>query len=161
MRQILLAGLMMWASAVAAQTMEPRDGWAVIATEKPYPQLVEDVKAAIRENGLAVVTEAGPTEAAKARGIEIPGNRVIGAFNNDFAVRILGLSVPAMIEAPLRFYVTEDPDGGATLSYRIPDLVYAPYLGEAGPELAGIVAELDAVLAEIAEDATEPAGDDG
>ena len=63
---------------------------------------------------MGVVTQAGPTQAAASRGITIPGNRVIGVFNNDFAVNILALSTAAMIEAPIRFYVTEGADGTAT-----------------------------------------------
>ena len=54
---------------------------------------------------------------ARNRGSEIPDNRVIGIFNNVFAVRILRLSTPAMIEAPISMYVTENADGSANLSY--------------------------------------------
>ena len=39
----------------------------------------------------------------RSGGIEIPENRVVGVFNNDYAVRILDMSTAAMIEAPLRF----------------------------------------------------------
>ena len=138
----------------ALAEMAPRPGWSVTPTAKPYDALVEATRDAITANGLFVVTQAGPTEAAARRGIEIPGNRVIGAFNNDYAVRVLGLSTPAMIEAPIRFYVTEQPDGTATLSYKLPSTVFSPYVEEAGPELAQIAAELDATFAEIAAAAT-------
>jgi uncharacterized protein (DUF302 family) len=37
-------------------------------------------------------------------------------FRNDYAVRMLEASIPAGIEAPLRFYVTENPDGQTRLS---------------------------------------------
>jgi hypothetical protein len=49
---------------------------------------------------LIVVTQAGPTAAAKKRGITIPGNRVIGVFNNDLARNVLESSTAALIEAP-------------------------------------------------------------
>ena len=124
------------------QDLTPRQGWAVHPTDKPYGDLVQAVTAAIKANGLAVVTQAGPTGAAARRGITLPGNRVIGAFNNDFAVRILEHSTAAMIEAPVRFYVTENPDGTATLSYKTPSFVFAPYHGDDTP-MAGIAAELD------------------
>lgn len=146
---IVAATLTAVTSSAAAQSIAPREGWAVAETNKPYAELVEAVKSAITAEGFGVVTEAGPTEAAKNRGVEIPGNRVIGAFNNVYAVRILRLSVPAMIEAPVRFYVTEEPDGTATLSYKTPSLVFAPYFGEGGPELENIAGELDAAFAEI------------
>nr|WP_245990094.1 DUF302 domain-containing protein [Litoreibacter meonggei] len=130
--------------------MTPRDGWVVIETTKPYGQLVDDVKVAVKANKMGVVTQAGPTAAAKARGISIPGNRVIGVFNNKFAVRILALSTAAMIEAPIRMYVTET-DAGATLSYKTPSLVFAPYLEEAGPDLGAAASELDVLFKAIAE----------
>jgi uncharacterized protein (DUF302 family) len=154
LRHVLAAAALAGAltGPVAAQTvadMADRPGWSVIRTDAPFADLVEATKAAVVAHGMAVVTEAGPTEAAARRGVTIPGNRVIGAFNNVFAVRLLEQSTAAMIEAPLRLYVTENADGSATLSYRLPSEVLAPYAAEA-PGVAGIAAELDAVFAAIA-----------
>ncbi|WP_171228400.1 DUF302 domain-containing protein [Ruegeria sp. HKCCA4008] len=131
------------------------EGWAVYPTRKPYVELVDATKAAIKENGLIVVTQAGPTKAAAARGISIPGNRVIGAFNNDYAVRVLETSIHAMIEAPIRFYVTENKDGTANLSYKTPSFVFAPYVSEGGQNLMDIAAELDSTFQSIAERAVK------
>ena len=136
--------------ALPAQTIGPRDGWAVHASDTPYEGMIAAVKDAARANGLGVVTEAGPTGAARARGIDIPGNRVIGLFNNDFAVRILRLSTAAMIEAPIRVYVTEGADGMATLAYKTPSHVFAPYMDEGGAALAEVAAELDELFAAMA-----------
>lgn len=141
------------ASPLYAEGMAPRAGWEVFPTEKSYDALVADVKAATKAHQMGVVTEAGPTAAAAARGITIPGNRVIGVFNNDFAVKILALSTAAMIEAPVRFYVTEDPDGTATLSYKKPSFVFTPYVEEGGDDLVKLAAELDGRFAAIAQDA--------
>ncbi len=141
--------------SLQAQAVEPRDGWAVHASAKSYDDLIAAVKAAAQPAGLGVVTEAGPTGVALSRGIEIPGNRVIGLFNNDFAVRILGMSTAAMIEAPIRMYVTELEDGSAMLSYKRPSFVFAPYVDEAGEELAAAAAELDERFATVAEAAVE------
>ena len=41
---------------------EPLVGWAVYQTDKSYEDLVADTKAAVKENGLIVVTQAGPTK---------------------------------------------------------------------------------------------------
>ncbi|WP_170455935.1 DUF302 domain-containing protein [Ruegeria arenilitoris] len=133
-----------------AADIEPRPGWAFHPATKTYDALVADTIAAVKANSLIVVTQAGPTKAAAARGITIPGNRVIGVFNNDYAVRVLEQSVPAMIEAPIRLYVTENEDGTATLSYKTPSLVFAPYIG-GSDALPAIAAELDAKFAAIAE----------
>lgn len=124
-------------------------------TQKSYDALIAAVKGAARENGLGVVTEAGPTGVARSRGIDIPGNRVIGLFNNDFAVRILGMSPSAMIEAPIRMYVTENPDGTATLSYKLPSYVFSFYADEGGEALATVAAELDQLFASVAAAASE------
>ena len=138
----------------AAQSVAPRDGWVVIDTGKDHATLLKDLMSAVTANSMAVVTQAGPTDAAKSRGITIPENRVIGVFNNEFAVNILALSTAAMIEAPIRFYVTENTDGTATLSYKTPGFVFAPYLDEGGKRLAGLVAQLDAIFETIARSAT-------
>ncbi|WP_254446485.1 DUF302 domain-containing protein [Ruegeria sp. HKCCD8929] len=145
---LILATLPGWAS-----DLNPRDGWAMHRTGKSYDALVADAKTAVKANGLIVVTQAGPTKAAAARGIAIPGNRVIGIFNNDFAVRVLETSTAAMIEAPIRLYVTENEDGTATLSYKLPSHVFAPYMEEGGPALEGIAQELDKKFQMIAETA--------
>lgn len=135
--------------------MAPRDGWTVIKTAKPYGALVEAVRKSAGANSMGVVTQAGPTGAAKNRGITIPGNRVIGLFNNVYAVRILGLSTAAMIEAPIRMYVTENQDGTATLAYKKPSTVFSPYMTEAGPDLATAAQELDVIFQTIADTASQ------
>ncbi|WP_170417898.1 DUF302 domain-containing protein [Ruegeria arenilitoris] len=146
----LMFFLSLLALPALAADIEPRPGWAVHPTTKTHDALVADTIAAVKANGLIVVTQAGPTKAAAARGITIPGNRVIGVFNNDYAVRVLEQSVPAMIEAPIRLYVTENEDGTATLSYKTPTLVFAPYT-DGSDALPAIAAELDAKFAAIAE----------
>lgn len=148
----LIALLCVLAFPVHAE-MAPREGWTVIKTAKSYDDLIDAVRSSARTNAMGVVTQAGPTGAARNRGITIPGNRVIGLFNNVYAVRILGLSTAAMIEAPIRMYVTENEDGSATLSYKQPSFVFAPYMEEADEELGIAASELDAIFATIAESA--------
>ncbi len=149
MRMLALCFLAM-AMAAQAGPVRDRDGWAVHHTGLTYQETLKAVPVAVKAAGLAVVTQAGPTAAAKRRGIDIPGNRVFGVYNNDFAVRVLALSTAAMIEAPIRVYVTEEEDGTATFSYKRPSYVFAPYMNEAGSELEVIAAELDAKFDAIA-----------
>ena len=73
----------------------------------------------------------------------------------DIDAIILATSTAAMIEAPIRFYVTENADGTATLSYKLPSTVFAPYLDEGGADLAALAAELDRHFAAIAAQAAE------
>ena len=145
-----LAAFVLMAPSLWAADMTTREGWDVRVTQKSYGDLIDAVRAAVKDRGFAVVTQAGPTKAAANRGITIPGNRIIGVFNNDFAVRVLATSTAAMIEAPIRFYVTENEDGTATLSYKTPATVLGPYLDEGGDALARLAAELDGHFAAIA-----------
>ncbi len=133
-----------------AGSIAPRDGWAVHDTSMSYNKLLDRLESAIEAEDMFIVTEAGPTKAAKKRGITIPGNRVVGVYRNDYAVRALATSTAAMIEAPMRFYVTENENDTATLSYKFPSFVFAPYLAEGGEELGTIAAELDTIFAAIA-----------
>ena len=153
--KFVLGIVAVFTTGMAMADIAPREGWVVTATDKTFDQLVSDVKGAVKSNKMGVVTQAGPTGAAKSRGITIPGNRVIGVFNNKFAVTILGLSEAAMIEAPIRLYVTENSDGTATLSYKTPSYVFSPYIAEAGEELANQAVKLDEIFGAIAKDATE------
>ena len=148
---LLVAALPAAADDVA--DIAPRPGWQTHVTPHDFDTLVARTRDAISANGMAVVTQAGPTGAAARRGITIPGNRVIGAFNNDFAVRLLRLSTEAMIHAPIRLYVTENADGTATLSYIEPSTLLAPYADAAGPAFGDVASDLDQVFAAIAQDA--------
>ncbi|MEM6848663.1 MAG: DUF302 domain-containing protein [Pseudomonadota bacterium] len=140
--------------ALAQSVVTERAGWTVIPTDKDYPTLLDDARAAIKANKMGLVTQAGPTEVAKQRGETIPGNMVLGVFRNDLAVTIIRAVPAAMIEPPVRFMVMEEPDGTASLSYIAPSAVFAPYADEGGDALAGAVATLDEIFAQIANDAT-------
>ena len=152
MRFLALVAILLPALAVAAP--EPREGWRVIETEMTHERLVARMSEAVASEGMGIVTQVGPTATARARGIEIPENVVMGVFNNAYAVRILDLSTAAMIEAPIRFYLTEDPDGTARLSWKTPSHVFAPYLDEGGAALEEAARELDAIFEAIASRAT-------
>jgi len=154
MRLLPVIAICLTTGAATAAPITPPEGWVAIDTDKPFATLLDDLKAAVADNGFGVVTEAGPTGAARNRGVEIPDNRVVGVFNNVYAVRILALSVPAMIEAPVRFYVTDDGDGTASLSWKTPGHVLAPYMNDTIPDLGVAAGELDVVFQSIADAAT-------
>ena len=148
MRWMLMA-LAVVAAPVAAQ--ETREGWVVIETARDFDTLVERVRDAVAEAPIGIVTQASASDGAAMQGARIPGNRVLGLFRNDYARRMLEASVAAGIEAPIRMYVTEAADGTATLSWKEPSFVFAPYMNEGGEALADLAAELDGVFAEIGE----------
>ena len=136
-----------------AETAAPYPGTVEMKTAKTYGALVESLTNAIKMNKMGLVAKASATVGAKSIGKTIPGNMVIMVFRPDFAIRMLNASVPAGIEAPIRYYITEQPDTGkATLTYRTPSSVFGPYKNA---ELDAMAKELDAIFAKIASDATQ------
>ncbi len=131
-------------------------GWKVAKTPHGYQALIARVDQAVKDNKMGLVTRASATLGAKKMlNKTIPGNMVIGVYRPDFAVRMLEASIPAGIEAPIRFYITENADGTATLSYKTPTAVFAPY-PDGGAKLRDLAAELDVVFDKIARQATAP-----
>jgi uncharacterized protein (DUF302 family) len=133
-----------------AEVASPHSGTKVIETGKPFAVFVDDLQAAIKANNMGVVAQACASCGAKSIGVTIPGNRVVMIFRPDFAVRMLAASEAAGIEAPLRLYVTERPDGRARLTYRLPSHTFGIFRVEA---LDALAAELDAIVARIVTDA--------
>ena len=131
-------------------------GWKVAKTPHGYQELIKRVDQAVKDNKMGLVTRASATVGAKkVLNKTIPGNMVIGVYRPDFAVRMLEASVPAGIEAPIRLYITENDDGTATLSYKTPSAVFAPYK-DGGAKLRELAAELDEIFARIARQAAAP-----
>jgi len=151
----LVASLALLPLPLLAGPLTDRPGWRMIDSDVPYQALIDAVKAATAAHDMVVVTEAGPTAGAAKLGVAIPGNRVIGVFHPRYAIRVLPLSTAAMIEAPIRFYVTEDTDGTGTLAWKTPDHVFAPYAAEGGAALDAVATELGTIFEAIAADATK------
>ncbi|MFQ5954690.1 MAG: DUF302 domain-containing protein [Kiloniellales bacterium] len=125
-------------------------GTKTFVTRYGFNDLWSRLERAVAKQEMGIVARASASKGAAARGLEIPGNVVIMVYRNDFAVRMLKASGAAGIEAPLRFYVTENADGTASLTYRLPSAVFAPYGSD---ELDRMAKELDLIFARIAEDA--------
>ncbi|GAB4529227.1 MAG: hypothetical protein Tsb0019_31140 [Roseibium sp.] len=140
----------------SADGLAGREGWQVMPATKSFAVLNEDLDSAIKAEGMLLVTQASASAGARGRGLTISGNRIVGVYRNDYAVRMLEASVAAGIEAPIRFYVTENGDGTATLSWKTPGFVFAPYSSEGGAALAELAAELDSVFQAIASRAVAP-----
>jgi uncharacterized protein (DUF302 family) len=152
----IFVGLVTFASGAFAADLVKRKGWRVIATQHSYEELNKRLDASIKSNKMGLVNQASATVGAKSRGVTIPGNRVVGVFRPDFAIRMLKASLAAGIEAPIRFYVTENPDGKATLSYRTPSAVFEPYMTKSNSDLKKMSLELNTIFEKIAKDAAAP-----
>lgn len=141
------------AGTVPAGAAQPLADTVSVKTAHRFDALAARLEAAIERHKMGLVAQASASRGAAARGVKIPGNLVLMVFRNDFAVRMLNASVPAGIEAPLRLYVTEESDGTATVTYRTPSAVFAPYGSRALDEMAK---ELDVAFQNIVRDAAGP-----
>ncbi len=151
MRSALVAALLLALMIPMTPAAAGAPGTKVIRTGHAFGVLVDRLDAAIEAAGMFAVSRASASTGARRRGVKIAGNMVIGVYRNDFAVRMLEASVESGIEAPIRFYITENPDGTATLRYRLPSAVFAPYGG--GAKLEAMARELDGIFAGIADQA--------
>ncbi len=133
-----------------AQSPAPFPGTHTVVSAYGFDALATRLEKAIEANKMGLVAQASASRGAAARGVKIPGNLVLMVFRNDYAVRMLAASVPAGVEAPLRLYVTEDANGKASVTWRAPSAVFAPY-GSA--ELNAMARELDPVFEKIVRDA--------
>ena len=138
---------------LATSAMAGENAMSVIPTKYGFKTLVKRLDMAIAKHKMFAVTRASASVGAAGRGLKIRGNMVIGVYCNDFAVRMLAASIPADIEAPIRYYITENADGMASLAYRKPSMVFAHYKG--GAKLMSLAAELDRIFAAIARDAVK------
>lgn len=146
----LTAATLLW-SAHAAFAADPAlPGTLTLASRHNFQTLATRVEAAVSAQKMGLVATASASAGAVGRGVRIPGNTVLMVFRNDYAVRMLQASVSAGIEAPIRLYLTENQDGTASLSYRAPSTVFAPYHNAKLDEMAR---ELDPIFERIARDA--------
>ena len=152
-RSIIAALIVFLMAPPLAADEWPHPGIRSQVSGKSFAELVTALNTAIKNNGMFAVTKASASAGAKRRGIDIAGNMVIGVFRNDYAVRMLAASVEAGMEAPLRFYITGQSDGSASLTYRTPTAIFAPY-GSA--DLDEMASELDIIFAAIAAQAVAP-----
>ena len=140
-------------TSVTAETFQ-REGWVSMETKHAFADLNKRLSAAIKANKMGRVNTASASGGAKRRKLTIAGNRVVGVYNNIFAVRMLKASKAAGMEAPIIFYLTENQDGTTALSYKKPSFVFEPYYADAKPDLKVMAAELDVIFAKIAADAS-------
>jgi uncharacterized protein (DUF302 family) len=149
-RLVLVCGLSLVVLAAGAwpAPAQPREGAVVRVSRAPFARVAEALEQAVAEQGMALVCHANAQRGAAGRGVTIRGNQVLMVFRNDFAVRLLAADPAAGFEAPMRLYVHENPDGTATVAYRPPSAVLAPYRH---PEVQAVARELDPILAAIVE----------
>jgi uncharacterized protein (DUF302 family) len=142
--------VLLLAGGLGAENATPYSGTQIVETQKPFAEYLNALRSAVRANKMGIVAEACATCGAAKIGVTILGNQVVMIYHPRFAVRMLKASEASGIEAPLRLYVTEQSDGTARLTYRLPSHTFAPY---EVPELDAMGAELDLIVAKIVDEA--------
>src|SRR3989338_472595 len=142
-RVLLVLALAVWGSSPPAAAAE--EGVAG-ASRAPFSGGAGAREHAVAEQKMALVCHANAQRGAAGRGVTIPGNQVMMVFRNHFAVRLLPAAPRAGFEAPIRIYLYENPDGTATVTYRTPSAVLAPY---PHPAVRAVAAELDPIFKAI------------
>ena len=138
MRALFVVLLLALATPVLAESPDDR---VTVETQVPFTTYVEALPRAIAGNGFNIVGIACATCAIQNVFKEtIAGNRVFLFFRPDYARRMLRASTDAGIEAPIRLYVTEGPDGTARVSYRLPSAIFGAYGSD---DLTALGRELD------------------
>ena len=138
-----------------AKALTSQPGWVIMKSAFDYPTMIKRVNAAAKAHKIGIVSRASATVgAAKVLNKKIPGNMVVGLYHPRFAVPMLQASIAAGIEAPIRVYITENSDGTATLSYKKPSTVFAPYMKEGGDKLKNLAEELDGLFASLTKQAS-------
>ena len=107
-RCLLIAILSLLPIIANAQSISPREGWFVFQTQYSFKELVNRTRSAVKKAPITIVSQASASSGAHNQGFEIPGNRVIGIYRNDYARRMLAASVAAGVEAPIRLYFNRE-----------------------------------------------------
>lgn len=136
----------LFAFAIWAQPAVGQEGRVTGVSRAPFARVAAALEKAIADEKMALVCHANAQSGAAARGVSIKGNQVLMVFRNDFAVRLLGADPAAGFEAPMRIYLYENADGTATVSYRSPSVIFAPYRHE---DVQAVARELDPVFKRI------------
>jgi len=151
MRKIILAMVSaLFALSLSATVQAGARGVETLRSAKPFNSVYEQLIKSIKASKVGLVAQACAHCGADSIGKKILGNRVVMVFNPKFAVRMLNANIAAGIEAPLRIYLTEQPDGSTMLSYSKPSNVFAPYKT---PALGVMAKELDVILTRITTEA--------
>lgn len=154
-RRHILATLALGTAPIALSPRPARAqidaGYRIVDSKLTFAVLEEKLASAIKAAGMNAVTRASASDGARARGVTIRGDAVIGVFRNDFAVRMLAANIDAGIEAPVRLHLVEEADGTSSLRYHLPSAVFGRYDGEA---IKALGRELDPILAKIVAEAT-------
>jgi hypothetical protein len=150
---VLFLGLAAAGAQPAAELPSAMPGWSITRSHHDFEQLAFRTQKAVAAAPLTVLLKWSPTQDTEGKQVRLRKSLVLGVYSAAYALRTAEASTAAMLETPLRVLVSENDDGSATLAYKLPSVVFAPYT-DGGPGLVSLAKELDGILAHIAREAT-------
>lgn len=109
-------------------------------TTLPFEEALIRLRQAIEAAGLWVLHEIDPQKVLQRGGHDIGSARQILFFHPDLMVRLLRANPAALLEAPLKLAVMQQPDGTVTIRWHDPATAFGrygnPVLTEMGQDLA-------------------------
>jgi len=129
-----------------------RDFQRVRISRLPLAGVVSRLRDAITANDVWVLHEIDPQTLLRKGGYAIAAARQIFFFHPRLMARLLTADAAALIEAPLKFAVTELEDGGVAVRWLDPEAAFARYNH---PDLTSLGKELAQLCVHIADRALE------
>lgn len=109
-------------------------------TALPFEAVLTRLRQAIEAAGLWVLHEIDPQKVLQRGGYEIGPARQILFFHPDLMIRLLQANPAALLEAPLKLAVMQQPDGYTMIRWQNPAVAFGrygnPVLTEMGQDLA-------------------------
>lgn len=106
----------------------------------PFEEVLTRLRQAIEAAGLWVLHEIDPQKVLQRGGYDIGPARQILFFHPDLMVRLLQANPAAVLEAPLKLAVMQQPDRSVAVRWHDPAAAFArygnPVLTEMGQDLA-------------------------
>jgi len=106
----------------------------------PFEEVLTRLRQAIEAVGLWVLHEIDPQKVLQRGVYDIGHARQILFFHPDLMVRLLQANPAALLEAPLKVAVMQQPDGTVTIRWHDPAVAFGrygnPVLAELGQDLA-------------------------
>jgi len=109
-----------------------------------FDETVEQLQKAIKTAGLLLIHEINTQQILERHGITIKGFKQLLYFHPNYMKQLLDTHPESAIQAPLKFVVREEQDGGVEVLYIKPTDLFSAYieLEEFGKMLEKIVVDI-------------------
>ena len=126
----VLVALTLYATPALAQQMSPAPDFLITSrSAHGFDDTLEELKQAIEDENLMVVTEINPQQMLRMVGVQTGGMRQLLFFHPRYMKQIFETNRNGAIEPPLKLVVMEMPDASVMIRYINPDYLFGRYDG--------------------------------